>query len=66
MRRLFKGDRDHSLILADMQSVLRYKVFEKGAQSAETKVSGSDRAVPCFLYVAQECKGVFRAQIIQR
>jgi hypothetical protein len=61
MRRLFKGDRDHSLILAGIQSILRYKVFEKGAQSAEANISGGDRAVPCFLYVAQERKSVFRA-----
>ncbi len=49
-----------------MQSVLRYKVFEKGAQSAEAKISGGDRALPCFLYIAQKRKNVFRTQIIKR
>jgi hypothetical protein len=66
MRRLFKGNRDHSLILAGMQSVLHYKVFEKGAQSTEANISGGDRALSGFLYVGQERKRVFRAQIIKR
>jgi hypothetical protein len=66
MGRLFKWDRDHSLILAGMQSVLRYKVFEKGAQSAEPKISGGYSALARFLYIDQERKNIFRTEIIKR